>query len=264
MNLSCRIQRKILALAPILFFAGAIETQAAFLDITALTPGVAGAFSGTLDGVTVSGAITTPNPSFSFSGLGTGYGDSTINGTSPQYSYCSLYTPCIPTSDTIGYASLHNNLPNAAIISIIFGSLISNPVFNVSGLDAMQYDFGLTAGLSGLVILSGNGGGGDGLQVLGNIISDAGPSSDATPPGTAPPATGPRSAWGSVQLMGTFSSLTIAVRQDGRGDSGSFTLSTVPEPSSLLLVGSCLAGLVGSGWRHRKQGPAIPKSATSS
>ena len=124
-----------------------------------------------------------------------------------------------------------------------------------ANLDSMIYDFSPTAGLNGLTLLSGNGGAdSDGLAVNGLIVEDANPLtivgvSPAAPVPTEPTA---RSGYGSVQLLGTFTSLDIALRQNpgtGGGDGNAFTISTAmettPEPASalgLLALGAVAAG----------------------
>jgi hypothetical protein len=212
-----------------------------FLDLTSVTPGTSGIFAGTLGGVSVTGAITKPTANFEIEVIGTMYSESVINNTSPQYSYKSIYTPSTPLTDQVGYASLANTLNNATI-TIHFGSAITDPVFQVANLDAMHYDFSPTTGLKGLSLLSGNGGGGDGILVSGKVIADADsrtvvPQDPTVPPPTTPT---PRSAYGSVELLGTFTSLTIDVSNSAHdgGDGGSFTLSllAVPEPSTLVLA----------------------------
>lgn len=219
-----------------------------FLDITSLSTGTSGAFKGTLGAIVVSGVITTPAPGFQFNSTGPLFPDSTTNNTSPQYSYSSIYTPFIAATDRVGYTSFSGTL-NPATITISFSSAVTNPTFHVANLDSMQYDFAPTAGLGGLVLISGNNGGGDGILVAGTVISD-GVSGGVGQSPTAPPlTTGARSAYGSVELLGTFSSLTINVSEPNLGgDGGSFTISTVdassvPEPGSMaLLVGMATVG----------------------
>jgi len=81
---------------------------------------------------------------------------------------------------------------------------------------------------------------------------------------TYPPLTsGPRSAYGSVELLGTISTLTFNVNNGPivpNGDGGSFTLSTssavVPEPSSLVIAltaTACLATFAGRRLRKRSR-----------
>jgi len=223
MKLSLKLDIGLVALVPMLL---ATQAHAACLDITALTPGTVGAFSGVIDGVAVSGTVSSTNPSLSFSQLGSGHGDSTIDGSFAKYSYCSVYSPCTPGGGTVGYTSSRNGLANAATIVITFSAPVVSPVFQVAGLDSMPYDFSATAGPGARLVLGGNGAGGDGLQVVGSVIKDGDPlTSDVTPPSAMPPTAGARSAYSSVELVGTFSSLTIGVSQNGNGDSGSFTLS---------------------------------------
>ena len=101
--------------------------------------------------------------------------DSTINDTSPQYSYSNIYAVSAPLADQVGYVTLSGS-SNVATITINFNSAILNPIFQVANLDGMQYDFSKTVGLNGLDLLSGNGGGGDGILVTDDVISDADPT----------------------------------------------------------------------------------------
>lgn len=227
-----------ISIASVVFALIGRTAEGGFMDVTALTPGAFGSFAGTIDGVGVTGSITIPasNISFQFDVTGTQYFESTTDNTSPQYSYSNIYSPSIPLTDRVGYTSFSGTF-NPATITINFSSPLTNPVFHVANLDFMQFDFSPTVGLAGLTLLSGNGGGGDGIQVVGNIISDANNTSQlGIPPTDPPPTTGPRSAYGSVELLGTFQTLTInVVNPNLGGDGGSFTISaTVPETSSTL------------------------------
>jgi hypothetical protein len=224
--------------------APAARSDTTFLDLTAVTSGTSGTFTGTLNGVAVTGAITSNDGSYMFNPTGpsTGpgaYSNSVTNNTSPQYSYSNIYTPSIPLTDQVGYVVFP--FSGNATVTITFGSAVTDPVFQVANLDTSQDTFSLSGGLTGLLLLSGNGGGGDGLGVSGNTVMDLNPSTlVGQDPATPPLTSGPRSAYGSVELLGTISTLTfvVSVIPNGDGDGGAFTLSSsaVPEPSSLVLA----------------------------
>jgi hypothetical protein len=57
-----------------------------------------------------------------------------------------------------------------------------------------------------------------------------------------------------VQLNGTFSVIAFGVGSSGvpGTDTGSFTISVVPEPGSLILVGLGALGISGFTWRRRR------------
>jgi hypothetical protein len=237
------------------------QAQADFLDLDSLTTGTAGSFSGTVDGITVAGAITTQVSSFEFRPTGPIFGDSTTDNTSPQYSYAGIFTPTIALTDKIGYGKSDLNMAQVARVTITFGAPVINPVIHVSNLDSGYYDFAPTSGLGALVLLSGNGGGGDGLGITGGTrLVDLDPTTIVgVAPTSPPPTTGARSAYGSVQLTGTFTSLVFDFGSNPAaisGDGGNFTFSAdaaaVPEPSSVVLMGAGVVGVLGYGWRRRK------------
>ena len=239
---------KTLLIATFIALVGISSANAnSFLDLTSVTAGTSGSFSGTLGLVSVNGAITSSTPGFQFNNpTGTNsWEESTIDNSSPQFSYSSVYSPTIALTDRVGYTSFFGTL-NQATITIDFSSAVVDPVFDVANLDSMQYDFSSNAGIA-LVLLSGNGGGGDGILVTGDVISDANPLTLVGQDPSQPPLlTGARSAYGSVELLGTFTSLTINVdNPDGNGDGGSFTLATTPEPGSIILLGAGMLGLAG-------------------
>lgn len=227
-----------------------------FLDVTSVTPGGpgTGVFSGMLGGIAVSGSISALGgpPAMFFNAPGPGIGDSTLDGSSPQYSDPTVFSPTIPTTDRVGftYVSGAGNL-----VTLTFSKPVTNPVFHVANLDGVGFLFAPTPGFTSLTLLKGNDGAdGDGIDPgFGgagygySMVYDLSPgSSDSTPPTMPPPTTGPRSAYGSVRINGTFS--TILFVTDGMGpptDSGSFTLSIVPEPSSIVLAGIGAVVLIG-------------------
>ena len=71
-----------------------------------------------------------------------------------------------------------------------------------------------------------------------------------------PPIAGARSAYGSVQLDGTFSTISFGAGSAGFSDDGSFTISIVPEPGSLILAGMGLLSAAGFTRRRMRKNPA--------
>lgn len=229
-----------------------------FMDVTSVTPGGpgVGSFTGSLGGATVAGSITATGPPLSFflnaatPGPGGAIGDSTTNNLSPQFSYASVYSPTSSAADRIGWTSL--GLKTEQVV-MTFSSPITNPVFHVANLDWAEFSFVGLPGLTSITYLAGNFDGLDGLDAtpatLGlSRVQDFNPATaDGTLPGTPPPTSGPRSAYGSIQLNGTFTTIAFGAGTGGPfSDSGSFTLS-VPEPGSLLLSalgGWGLAGII--------------------
>ncbi len=238
--------------------ASRAHAQIVFLDVISVTPGTAGsgAFTGTLAGVSVTGAIAAGVPSFSFNATGTGINSSTIDLSSPQYSYSTVYAPVVSLTDRIGWSSLGLA---TNVVTIAFGSPVIDPVFHVANLDLAQFSFASTSGLTSMTLLKGNDGSGDGIDPVGigtKLIQDANPgTSDATLPGISPPTSGARSSYGSVRLNGTISTIVIGMGTNGPGSDvggGSFTIS-VPEPGSLILVGFGGLGLAGFGRRRPRK-----------
>jgi hypothetical protein len=244
----------------LLLGAGAAPALADLMNLTSVTPGASGGFTGTLNGIAITGAITSSAPNFTFSPAvlaNPNFEDSVIDGNSSQYSYSNIYTVASPQADQVGYVTKSQSF-NPATITVTFGSPIVNPIFQVANLDGMRYDFSPTAGLGGLVLLSGNGGNGDGLQVSGDVISDANTNTIIGElPSEAPLTTGARSAYGSIELLGIFDTLTIDVSNPGNlGDGGSFTFAAapVPEPWSWTLLTTMCGILMFR--MHRRSKPA--------
>lgn len=222
-----------------------------FLDLTSVTPGSSGvgAFSGTLGGIAVTGSISGA-PVFSFNAIGSGLGDSTIDGSSPQFSHSSVFSPTTPTTDRVGftYLAFAGNM-----VTLTFSSPVTDPVFHIANMDWMAVTFAPTPGFTSLTLLNGNNGpDGDGIDpAFGGpaygfaLVTDKMPfTTDSTPPAGAPLLAGDRSAYGSVRINGTFSTLVFVTDAMGPfSDSGSFTMSVVPGPMTLsAFVAMALAG----------------------
>ena len=211
--------------------------MSASLDLFSITPGGSGvgSFTGALDGVSVTGSIS-GSGGYQFNGVSGSFSGSTIDNTSPQFTDPSIYTFGDPIGDRVGYANLPS-VSQVTTVEILFGAPVLNPILHVANMDASNISFAPSGlGVGDLVLLSGNGGpDGDGLTIDGSapLVQDANPSTSfAVDPGDPIPTTGSRSAYGSVQLMGTFTSLTFEVDTLGGPESGSFTLSgaVVPPP----------------------------------
>ena len=232
----------------VLLLAGSTCFAADFLDITTLTPGGAGigSFTGSLGGVGVTGALTT-GPGTTFNAVGPGIGGSTIAGSSPQWSYGAIYTPTTPLGDRVGFSQVSPG-GGTAFVTVSFASPMTDLVFHVANLDwsTLEFSPSTAGGLTGLTLLSGNGGAGDGLGVSGTAITDMAPATaDGTPPSSPPPTTGPRSAYGSVLLSGTYSSLDFLMFTGPGTDNANFTLSSsVPEPGAATLMAMGAAGML--------------------
>ena len=223
----------------------------------------AGSFAGVIGTSAVSGSITT-NPSTTLTlnaatpGANTAWNESTVNDQSQQYRYGTIFSPAAALTDRLGYTK-QAETGNTARVTITFSVPVYNVVLHVSHLDLSAFDFAPTAGLTALTVLSGNGGGGDGLGVSGKRVIDL---DNATFHSTGrettdtPPTTGARSAYGSVRLEGptAFSSISFDVvtlnSTASTVDNGNFTFSAsltpVPEPALGLLAAA--AGL--AGWRR--------------
>jgi len=269
-----RLLNATLLLALGLPLAIASNTMAGIVDLTSVTPGGpgAGACVGTLDGLPFTASLLAGGSQyFTIRPVGgdVDYRFSTIADSSPQFSYGTIYTPSQPLSDRLGYEMRTITPTETATLQVDFAQLVTNPVFHVANLDGMIYDFspsGLTA--VDLLLLSGNGGPDlDGLVVdtTNPIIADgiAGTAYGVSPFNPPPIyGSGGRSAYGSVQLTGSFTTLTIDLRPNPTargGDSGSFIISTspsatpIPEPTTIVLMGFGILGLLGLVIRQRRK-----------
>ncbi len=254
------------------FAGGAVAAAAAapaqaqpqtFLDVTSLTSGFAGTFAGLLGDVTVNGSIASAGtgPVFGalFSAVSPAFFGSTTDGTSPQFGYAGIFTPTAVATDRVGYSYTG---AGTARVTVVFGAPVTNLTFHVANLDGALFDFAPTAGAT-FTLLSGNGGGGDGLELFGTVLRDANAgTSVGVDPGVAAPTAGARSAYGSLRISGAVSTLVFDVRSNntvGNGDSGSFTLSAnvevIPEPSTYALLA---AGLGGVGLVARRRRVRLP------
>lgn len=235
-----------------------------FLDLTSLTPGGpgVGTFLGTLGGISVTGSISSLGgpPAFSFNAPGIGIDNSTLADSSPQFSYASVFSPTVPLTDRVGFTYLATA---GNLVTLTFSSPVTDPVFHIANLDWCAFSVGPTPGFSSLTLLNGNSGpepdGIDpafgGLAYSSALLWDQTPStSDLTLPLSPPPTAGARSAYASVRINGTFSTLNFMA--DAMGpftDGGSFTISVVPEPGVAVLVGMGGALALARFLRRRKR-----------
>jgi hypothetical protein len=250
------------ALLGICCFGYISVASAQYFDITSLTAGVNGAsngsFSGSLGVITVTGSATSLTAgSFTYNSTSSGslgaWELSNTGGTSPQFSYGSVYLNPIATTDAIGY-TFWGGATNTARITLNFSAPVSNLVFQVANIDNSVWDFTASGGVSSLTLLRGNDGAdGDGIGISGKTIIDRANLDTGQAPSATPftNGTAKRSAYGSVRVNGTYSTLTIdltAVHSLG-GDGGNFTFAIMPEPSSFALSvlglggGACFVNL---------------------
>lgn len=240
-----------LSLILVLILLGRISSLASltFMDITpgTFTPGIgAASWTGSLNGVGVTGSLA-GGANVAVNAVAPGIGFSTIVNDSPQWSY-PIYTSTSALDDRIGFSQGPGG-PGA--FTVTFASPMSNLYFHVANLDLSFFDFTPSggSGLTGLTLISGNGAAGDGLAVSVPTIFDMSATADGTPPTSPPPGAGPRSAYGTVRLDGTYTTLTFLTTFTGGvvPENANFTFS-VPEPGV-----SALAAMSGLGILLRRR-----------
>jgi PEP-CTERM motif len=241
---------RFLVLVSLILLTKATALAAVFMDLTSVAPGPfgAGGFTGTLAGVGVTGTFGGGAGNTVFNAAGPGIGFSTTDGSSPQWSHAPIYTPAEPFADRVGFSQTPGG---SALVTVGFSSPMTDLVFHIANLDLSSLDFSPSggSGLTGMTLLSGNGGGGDGLGVSPPLIFDAAAGADFTAPSSPPPIAGPRSAYGSVLLSGTYSTISFVIIPGGGIDDANFTFST-PEPSMTTLGA---IGLIGIVFRRRRR-----------
>lgn len=239
----------------------AAPARADFMDLFlpgGITPGAGGGFSGTLDGVGVTGAFVGPHAVAAVVPSPTAViGFSTVDNGSPQHSIFPPFYPTKAGSDRVGYEAV---AIGATTVTVTFAAPMRDLVIHVSHLDTSFLEFApsVPLGLTGMAVLASNGGA-DGLAIGGGSglqIFDLDPTTIDFVPNTAPPPlAGARSGYGSVQLFGVYTTLRFdIVHPVAAIDNATFTFSSVPEPGTLLLFG--LTGLSAAGWaRYRRNRP---------
>ncbi len=92
-----------------------------------------------------------------------------------------MFSPTAPTTDRVGftYTSGATNL-----VTITFGSPVTNPVFHLANLSGVAFNFGPTPGFTTLTLLAGNGGAdGDGVDpAFGGVPYSFAQVQDLLPP----------------------------------------------------------------------------------
>jgi hypothetical protein len=157
-----------------------------------------------------------------------------------------VYEPNPPGTDEFLNISAGSD---TALYTLTFSSPVINPVFHVFNQDFRNYSF--LGGITPTVVSGLN------LVAAGSMVGDndggltadfAADSNKGNPAG---------SAYGSFMLAGTFTTIQWtrpltpgAVVTDGNALAVSAT--AVPEPSSVVLMGAGVVGVLGYGWRRRK------------
>ena len=253
---------KAVCLGVVLYASGvASGARAQYLSSLVVTAGTHntsnGSFTGSMGSVGVTGTATSGTTgSFTYNATTAGTSGlsawelSNTAGNSPQFNYATSFASPVANASTIGY-TFWGLSTNTATVNLTFSRPVTNLVFQFANLDNSIWDFAASGGVTSLNLLKGNNGAdGDGIgigvsgkTVIDRLNGDTGQAPSATP---FTNGTTNRSAYGSVQVVGTYSSLTInltATHSNG-GDGGNFTMALIPEPGSLLFF---IAGLAGAG-----------------
>ena len=229
-----------------------IVNAAEFVDWTSVTPGGPGIgqILGTLDGTAVSAEISSGgDSSFNIGIVGAQFDNTVVDGTSPQYADSAIFTPSQALGDRIGFVATQI-AAGSATLRVTFGTPVLSPVSHIANMDSTMLDFSSSVGTGRLMLVSGNGDGGDGLFVdtATSVVVDADPTTFlGIFPGDPIGTTGGRSAYGSVQALGVYSSLDIVLSTNPAavGDDG-FNLTIVADtlPSNPTDAINLLIGLV--------------------
>jgi len=148
-----------------------------------------------------------------------------VNGTSTFFASPALFTPAIPSGDSIELGSV----PSTSTFTITFAQAVVDPIVHLA-------DFSSTAVFPGLtpIKISGN----SFLTVTGDTV-------------TAPPTGGAQTGAGTLQFLGIFNAIGFTATSATEGfyiQVGFDPLAPVPEPATIALM---LAGLTALSWRVR-------------
>jgi hypothetical protein len=196
-------------------------------DWTSATTGITGSASGTIGSITVN---YTGEVNFAQTSGGINYWVAGTANINPFISAVVENAP--PASDIIALEGGHNTTS-----TINFSQAVTNPVMSIVSL-GRDYQTVIYQFSQPFRILS-SGQGYWGGATTGSLFDDGNNVLRGV------------EGHGTIQFLGTYSSIswTVPTTEYWHG----FTVGLVPVPASALLLGSGLLGLVGMGWRSRKQ-----------